>query len=123
MKKNTKFFISTLSTIILTAPALVVLAESPKNFQEVVNLIIGGIFKPLVPFLIGLGVIVFIYGVLTTMLSDGEKKEDGKKYMMWGIIGIFVMVSVWGLVAILSSTFNLDNSVKTIQMTVPPGIK
>ena len=92
-----------------------------KTFADLVNKVfISGILKPLVPFLIGLGVVVFIYGVLILMFSEGgEKKEEGKEYMVWVIVGIFVMVSVWGLVNILSSSFNLDNTAPTINMSVP----
>lgn len=91
------------------------------TFKELVNnVFIGNILQPLVPLLIGLAVVVFIYGVLILMLSEGgEKKEEGKQYMLWGIIGIFVMVSLWGLVAVLTSTFNLSTSTPNIQMTVP----
>ena len=31
--------------------------------------------------------------------------------MIYGIIGLFVMVSIWGLVAILSGTFDLKNDI------------
>ena len=66
--------------------------------------------------------VVFIYGVLILILSEGgEKKEEGKQFMMWGMVGIFVMVSVWGLVAIVSDTFQLDNETKTIK--IEPLIK
>ncbi|MFA7252279.1 MAG: pilin [Candidatus Paceibacterota bacterium] len=95
--------------------------NTPDNFKELVqDTFIEGILNPIVPFLIGLAVVMFIYGVLLFMFNDGgEKREEGKQYMIWGIVGIFVMVSVWGLVAILTGTFQLNNSVPTIQMNVP----
>lgn len=107
--------------IAFASPALAAVT----TFKQLINeVLIGSILRPIVPFLIGLAVVIFIYGVLTTMLSEGgEKKEDGKQYMMWGIVGIFVMVSVWGLVGILSSTFSLDNTtIPTIKITIPPGL-
>ena len=36
--------------------------------------------------------------------------------MIYGIIGLFVMVSLWGLVAILSGTFNLDKDIPDIDL-------
>lgn len=108
-----------LSCIILTAiTGLPTLAATPNNFKEVINnVIIGGLLRPLIPLLIGLAVVVFIYGVFLLMINDGgEKKEEGKQYMLWGIIGIFIMVSVWGLVAIVSNTFDLNNTPQTIQI-------
>ena len=113
----------TITTIFITSLSLAAIPvlAAPKDFKAVIDeIIIGGLLKPLVPLLVGLAVVVFIYGVLTLILSEGgEKKEDGKKYMFWGIIGIFVMVSVWGLVAIVQSTFNLENKPQLIQMDIP----
>jgi hypothetical protein len=113
MKKIT-YLISIVSLLVISTPALAAVT----TFKQVINdIFIGGILKPIVPFLIGLGVVVFIYGVLVLVFSEGgEKKEEGKQYMFWGIIGIFVMVSVWGLVNILISTFNLSDNVPNIEI-------
>lgn len=110
----------TFSILSLTVVAVPVLAAVTTFKQLIDDIIIGGILRPIVPLLIGLAVVVFIYGVIKTMLAEGgEKKEEGKQFMFWGIIGIFVMVSVWGLVTIVQKTFNLNNTPQTIQMTVP----
>ena len=116
-----KKIIAAFSLILLSAVAVPVLAAPPKDFKEVINnVFINGLLKPIIPLLIGLAVVVFIYGVLLLMISDGgEKKEEGKQYMLWGIIGIFVMVSVWGLVAIIGGAFNLDNTPQKIEITIP----
>ncbi|MCK5021815.1 MAG: hypothetical protein KAR54_01020 [Candidatus Pacebacteria bacterium] len=37
--------------------------------------------------------------------SSGSDKEDAKQQMIWGIVILFVMVSVWGLVDLLTKTF------------------
>lgn len=39
--------------------------------------------------------------------NNEEKRKQGKQYMIWGIIALFVMVSIWGLVAILTNTFGI----------------
>ncbi len=72
--------------------------------------ILQNIIDAVVPFVIGLGVLVFIYGVFNfvTSAGDEEARAGAKQLIIWGIIGIFVMVSVWGLVHILVGTFNLD---------------
>ena len=85
--------------------------SSPKNFKELVtNIIISGILSPIVYLLIGLAVVVFVYGVFKFVKAEGDDKQAGREFIIWGIIGIFVMVSVWGLVNILESTFNLQNT-------------
>ncbi|MEK7510910.1 MAG: pilin [Patescibacteria group bacterium] len=67
----------------------------------------------LVPLIFALAFLVFIWGVFQYFIAGGhdeEKKEKGKSLMLYGLIGFFVMVSVWGLVNILTNTFNLQNS-------------
>ena len=111
MKKITYiYFISFLSAVALPAFAAVT------DFKSLIDVVfINGIIRPIVPLLIGLGVVLFIYGVLKTMISEGgEGKEEGKQFMIWGIVGIFVMVSVWGLVSILQTTFQLPTKTPSI---------
>ncbi len=117
MKKILTFITS---SAVLFLPAIVSIA-APTDFKSLINdVFILGILRPVVPLLIGLAVVLFVYGVIIFMFSEGgEKKEEGKSYMIWGIVGIFVMVSVWGLVSILISTFQLNNTPQTIRINVP----
>jgi len=66
----------------------------------------------IVVILISLAILGFFWGVSKYMLSggDGAKVEEGRKVMIYGIIALFVMVSLWGILQILSYTF-LDTSV------------
>ncbi|MES2668634.1 MAG: pilin [Patescibacteria group bacterium] len=76
--------------------------------------LIGLINNVAVPLLFALAFIVFIYGVFQYFIAGGhdeEKRETGKSLMLWGIIGFFVMVSVWGLVNILRGTFNFNDDI------------
>jgi len=58
-----------------------------------------------IPIIIGLAVLVFLWGLLSYVVSkDADKQKDARGVMIWGIITIFVMVSVWGLVGILNQT-------------------
>jgi fumarate reductase subunit D len=68
-----------------------------------------GIIDSFIKVLIGLAVVFFLYGVVKFITSGGdeEKRKEGKNLIIYGIISIFVMVSIWGLVNILAGTFNL----------------
>jgi hypothetical protein len=116
--KKIIYIYSLLSVSLLATP---VLAATPQNFRELIQgVLLNGILKPIVPVLIGLAVVVFIYGIITVMFSEGgEKKESGKQYMMWGILGIFVMVSVWGLVYLLGNTLELNLDPRHIDIVAP----
>ena len=79
------------------------------NFHTLKDLImgfaIGCIFTRLISVIVGIGVIVFRWGIFKFISSEGEDKQGGRELMFWGIVGIFVMISLWGLVAILQNTF------------------
>lgn len=73
---------------------------------------IGGLFglvgswvKMAFPLVVSIAVVYFIWQVFQfAVAGDEEKKAQAKTQIIWGIVGIFVMVSVWGLVGILQST-------------------
>jgi uncharacterized membrane protein YuzA (DUF378 family) len=65
----------------------------------------------IVVFLIALAVVWFIWNVISyAMSSDDDKKSKAKSQMIWGIIAIAVIVSVWGLVAILQGVFGVSTT-------------
>ncbi len=75
------------------------------------SLFTGGkqILDNAVVFLIALAVCWFIWNVIRyTIAEDEEKKGEAKNQMIWGIIAIAVIVSIWGLVALLQSIFGVE---------------
>jgi hypothetical protein len=86
--------------------------------------IINLINSVLVPLVFAIAFIVFIWGVFQYFIAGGhdeEKRETGKSLMLWGIIGFFVMVSVWGLVNILRGSVSLNNTVPDYAPQLPPS--
>jgi hypothetical protein len=62
----------------------------------------------LVPLVFSIAFIVFLWGIFNFFIAGGadeEKREKGKQFMVWGFIGFFVMVSVWGIVNLMVGTF------------------
>jgi hypothetical protein len=67
-----------------------------------------------IPLLIGVALLVFVWGVVRFMLSDDDRSRDeGKRRMAWGVIGLFVVVSVWGLVALLGTLLGVRGATAT----------
>src|SRR3989344_2749345 len=62
------------------------------------------------PIVVALALLYFFWGLANYILSTGdeEKREQGRNIMIWGVIALFVMVAVWGLVQILAQTFNVQ---------------
>lgn len=72
--------------------------------------IISLIYFLFVPTVIAIAFITFLWGVYKYFIlgadSDTER-ETGRQYILWGLIGFAVIVSVWGLVYMVSLTFGL----------------
>ena len=65
------------------------------------------------PVLIGIAVVIFLVGVIRYVTVGREEevaRASARSMMIYGIIGLFVMVSVWGLVNIIGGTFNLKEN-------------
>ena len=79
------------------------------------------IFRAVIPVLIALGVIYFVWGVITYVIADSEEaKKKGRDTIIFGIIGLAVIISVWGLVYLITATFGIDNPApRNIQNLLP----
>lgn len=105
-------------TLAALALPLVSLA-AVNNLSDVGSFIITTINNVLVPVLFAVAFIVFLWGAFSTFIlgaNSEEVKEKGKSLMLWGLIGFFVMVSIWGLVNILTGTVSFGNN------TGPTGV-
>lgn len=87
-----------------------------KTLGEILTMISTTLLKPLVGIFLTAAVVVFFWGMVKYIKSLGEKeKADGRTLMIWGVVTLFVMVSVWGLVGVIVNTLDLDNApVKSI---------
>jgi uncharacterized membrane protein YidH (DUF202 family) len=85
-------------------------------FATTVNRLIG-YSNNIVVLIIGLGLVVFLYGLFGYISnSDNEdKRSESISYIIAGIIGIFVMVSVWSILKILTGTFGVGFEIPKIR--------
>jgi len=98
--------------LLLTALfASVPLMAAAQNLSDILQ-VFANFINALIPFFIALAVLFFIWGVFSyiTAGDDAEKRKAGQGRMIYGIIAIFVIVSVWGLVNLLESQFQLDDT-------------
>lgn len=70
---------------------------------------IGGWVNAATPVAIGIALLVFFWGLAKLIFSAGdeEKRSEGKKVMGWGIIALFVVVSIWGIVFFLADSLDV----------------
>lgn len=72
--------------------------------------IIGLINLVIVPVIFALTFLVFIWGVINYLILNGDdetKRSEGRQFALWGILGMVVLFSVWGLVNLLLSTLGI----------------
>jgi len=73
---------------------------APSDFSDAISMILDLIWLT-IPVLVGLALLFFFWGLARFILKAGDVKarEDGRQVMIWGIVALFVMMSVWGLIA------------------------
>ena len=79
--------------------------------------------KSVIPLIFALATVVFIWGVVKFFflnIDEEAKRAQGKQFMIWGIVALAVMLSMWGLVNVLRSTFNLGTG-SVLPTVHPPG--
>jgi uncharacterized membrane protein YidH (DUF202 family) len=102
--KNTIIMKKYIALSLTLAPSLVMAATFESIVEDVQSIV-----EMLVPLIIGIAVVVFLIGVVryVTAGGDEEKRKESRNMMIYGIIGLFVMVAVWGLVAVIANTFGI----------------
>lgn len=82
--------------------------------------VISQIFGVLIPILITAAVVWVIVGIIKyATAKDDEAKNEGRKTMIHAIIALFVIVSIWGLVAILNNTFGVGQAGSNVGVCQP----
>lgn len=88
---------------------LVALAAPLDSFKDLMEFLTE-LINAVVPILFTLALLTFFWGVAMYMKNadSAAKRAEGRTYMLYGVIGLFVMVSLWGLVSILANTFGVQ---------------
>ena len=73
--------------------------------MNIIQKINDAVLQPIVALLMAVAVGYFLFGVMKFVRNqDSEDAQvEGKKHMMWGIIGIAIMVSVYGILNFINS--------------------
>lgn len=82
------------------------------NIQTLLTGILNFLDKTVVPFLLAIASLVFLWGIARYFIfggANGESQEKGKSLAMYGIIGFVVILSLWGIVNLLVSGLGLRN--------------
>ena len=83
------------------------------NIEDIGDVLckVGSILRTIIPVLILLGVVYFIWGIVTYVIgNDEEAKKRGKDRIIYGLIGFVVIFSLEGLIMIVINTFGIDSA-------------
>lgn len=112
-----------LSLLATFAPALVFAQSNAPIARTVDGLLDWVIYIAgrALPLLILAALVLFLFGIVKRFFwsQDSSDKSEAGRYILWGVVALFVMVSVWGLVNVLKGSFNLDNSNIPVAPAIP----
>ncbi|PCI20192.1 hypothetical protein COB64_02680 [Candidatus Wolfebacteria bacterium] len=68
------------------------------------------IINPLILLLFAAAVVYFIYGVVMFLINadNDEKRATGKSHMLWGIVGMTIMIAVFGIMRVIIASFGIE---------------
>ena len=83
---------------------------------------IAGLLNAIIPLIIGLAFLYFLWWVYTYVVRSAseEDKEKSRNTIIYGVIGLFVMLAAWGLVNVLINTFELETDIGGSLPTITP---
>lgn len=95
-----------------------IIGRTPQNFGDLIDLFLS-LIAMLIPTVFALALLFFIWGLAQFIWAAGQGNEDkikaGKQLMFWGVIALFVMVSIWGIVEVLGRDFGVRFPIQLLQ--------
>jgi len=116
-----------LSLLVLLTPSVLLANQAPTPAGNTARSIDGLLDYAIyiagraLPLLILGALVLFLFGIVKRFFwsKDTADRSEASKFILWGIVALFIMVSVWGLVNVLRGTFNLDNNSVPVAPAVP----
>ncbi len=98
-------------SLLSLVPAAAFAAPSLVGGQGTVLGNIGALINQATPIVVALGLLAFFWGLVQYIFQSGndDKRKKGLQIMIWGIIALFVMLSVFGIINALQATFGVGN--------------
>ena len=105
-----------LSLVALVLPAL----ASAQNIGYVLG-VVSNVLNALIGIFITLAIVIFFWGLIQYLVNVGEEKSKGIQIMFYGVLAIFVMVSIWGIIRLLQNTFQVGGNLPIAPRGIPYG--
>ena len=78
----------------------------PASQSSVVEKLKSEIIQPIIVLLIAVAVGYFLFGLMEFVRNQDNEtaQEEGKQHMLWGVIGVAIMFSVYGILNLINTT-------------------
>lgn len=104
------------TTALLALPAVInaqnnVFPPDGGGFGDLLSNILEFTNEVLIPFIIGIGFLVFVYGMFKYFIAGGQnedKQKEGKDLMIYATLGFVLIVVFWGIINLLASSTGLE---------------
>lgn len=83
--------------------------QTPSNLAGVIGIVIGYLNLGLI-LLMAVAVVVFVWNVIKYFIISTENRKEAGNYVLYSVIGFFVILSLWGLVNLLGHSFGIGNT-------------
>ena len=71
---------------------------------------IGSIVNKIIPIVFALALLGFFWGLVMYIFGKEDNKDQAKKTMIWGVVALFIMASVWGLVKFIGDAVGVGTN-------------
>ena len=92
-------------------------------FSDLATNLLNLVNGTLIPLMFAVAILAFFYGVFKYLIvggGDESKRAEGRQLMLWAILGFVVMVSLYGIISLVSSSLGIDQNVDTVTLPKAP---
>jgi uncharacterized membrane protein len=81
------------------------------SLGPILQKITENILTPIISVLFALAFVIFVYGIFGMIASpeDSDKRKHGQDSILWGVVGMFIMISVFGILRLIAATVGVNS--------------
>lgn len=94
------------------------------SVDETIRKVNKAIINPLIVLMFAIAAVYFVYGVMEFIKdsSSSDGREKGKQHIIWGLVGMAIMGSVFFIMQLILGTLGIEDqiNVQDIEVNLPP---
>ncbi|HEY4524913.1 MAG TPA: hypothetical protein VJL39_00940 [Candidatus Paceibacterota bacterium] len=92
-----------------------------QSVSNIITKFVGEVVNPIIAVFFAIGFLIFVYGIFEFIMGmrKGAINDEGKSHMLWGLVGMLIMVSVLGIINLLKTTLGIDLNATDVRFPRP----